>query len=204
VADGHNDRPETARCRPARGKTRSAPVKIIVTVLLASQCAGINCERVAKRTEKGISEKDRLMTYVFSPPIGGAIVASTIVLEAARGWRAARDAGHFVQPRLFQILLAHGCDVLAPVFDSLMALCESALGRRLRVGDGGTVSEDEHLLLELLDGSKHTRASLDCEDGIATALDCALCSTRFMMRLTLDQQRSLSVAPPLSAQPTAA
>jgi hypothetical protein len=139
------------------------------------------------------------MTYAFSPPIGGAIAASTIVLEAARGWRAARDAGHFAQPRLFQILLAHGCDVLAPVFDSLMALCESALGRRLRVGNGSTVSDDEHLLLDLLDGSKRTRACLDCEDGIATALDCALCSTRFMMRLTFDQPRIPSLALPLSA-----
>ena len=126
------------------------------------------------------------MTHASSPFAPGTVVASAIVLEAARCWRGARDAGHPAQPCLFVILRDHQCAMLAPVFDSLMALCESALGRRLCVGVSGTLSADEDLLLGLLDGSKRTRSCLDCAEGAASALDCAVCSTRIMMALALD------------------
>jgi hypothetical protein len=126
------------------------------------------------------------MTNAFSPPAGDAVAAPAIVLTAARCWRAPRDAGHPVQPSLFAALRDHDCAVLAPVFDSLMALCESALARRFCIGDGvDGVSEDEHLLLDLLHGTVRSRPCFDCSDGIARALDCALCSTRIRMALTL-------------------
>jgi hypothetical protein len=76
------------------------------------------------------------MSYAFSAPPGGVDAASAVVLAAARCWRAARDAGRTVQPCLFATLRAHGAEMLAPVFDSLMSLYESALGRRPRVGEG--------------------------------------------------------------------
>jgi hypothetical protein len=76
--------------------------------------------------------------------------------------------------------------MLAPVFDSLMSLYVSALGRRLRIGEGAVVSEDEHLLLNLLGGSQRACARLERNDGLAVTLRCALCSTRIMMRLALD------------------
>lgn len=126
------------------------------------------------------------MSHAFPPPVARAAAASAIVLDAARCWRGARDMGHPVQPCLFVILRDHHCAMLAPVFDSLMTLCESALGRRLRVGEAASLSEDEHLLLGLLDGSKRTRACLDCGEGAATALDCAVCSTRIMLALVFD------------------
>jgi len=126
------------------------------------------------------------MSYAFSASSGGADTVSAVVLDAARCWRAARDAGRTVQPCLFATLRAHGGEMLAPVFDSLMALYESALGRRLRVGEGAVVSEDEQLLLNLLGGSQQACTRPERSDGMVVALRCALCSTRIMMRLALD------------------
>lgn len=110
-----------------------------------------------------------------------------MVTVAARCWRAARDTGAPVQQRLHALLSPHDCGMLAPVFDSLMTLCEAALGRKIAVG-GAVLSDDENLLLGLLDGSKPRRACIDCADGPARALDCAICSTRIMMALTMGRR----------------
>lgn len=111
--------------------------------------------------------------------------ADELVTAAARCWRAAHDRGEPVQPRLHALLSRHDCGLLAPVFDSLMTLYEAALGRPVAVGGTAGLSEDEHLLLGLMDGSRPRRACLDCPQGAASALDCAICSTRIMMTLTM-------------------
>lgn len=87
--------------------------------------------------------------------------SAELVTAAARCWRRARDGGEPVQQSLHAMLEPHDCGVLAPVFDSLMALCEAALGRRIAVGGAG-LSGDERLLLGLLDGSRPRRACIDC------------------------------------------
>jgi len=107
-----------------------------------------------------------------------------LVVTVARCWRAARDLGApvQVQQRLHAMLAPLHCDMLAPVFDSLMTLCEATLGRKIAVG-GAALSEDERLLLGLLDGSESRRAGIDCATGAASALDCAVRSTRLMLGL---------------------
>ena len=124
------------------------------------------------------------MTRHFSPPPRDAAAPTAIVIDAARCWRQARDGGHPILPRLAHALAAHDCTMLAPVLDSLCLFYEAALGRPLTVGEAPTLSEDEHLLLGLLDGSR-PRTCLGCTDGTASTLDCALCSTRIMLALTL-------------------
>ena len=124
------------------------------------------------------------MTRHFTPPTRQETATAAILIDAARCWRQARDAGHPMQPCLAQALAAHDCTMLAPVFDSLCLFYETALGRPLAVGEALTLSDDEHLLLGLLDGSR-PRACLGCTDRAASALDCALCSTRIMLALTL-------------------
>lgn len=126
------------------------------------------------------------MTHMISRPAGGPLSAPALILDVARCWREARDKGEPVQPCLFAALRSYDCDILAPVFDSLMMLCETALGRTLRVGTHDAVSDDEALLLDLLDGARHARACFECADGLVTTLDCALCSTRIMLRLACD------------------
>lgn len=107
----------------------------------------------------------------------------TLVTAAVRCWRAARDRGEPVQQRLHAMLSRRECGMLAPVFDSLMTLCEAALGWPIRAGDAMAASGDERLLLGLLDGSMPRRACIECSEGVASALDCAICSTRIMIAL---------------------
>lgn len=113
---------------------------------------------------------------------------ASLVTAAVRRWCKARDGGEPVQQSLHAMLAPHDCGMLAPVFDSLMTLSEAALGRRIVVG-GAIPSDDEHLLLGLLDGSRQRRTCIDCARSAASALDCAICSTRIMMALTAAHAR---------------
>lgn len=112
-----------------------------------------------------------------------------LLLDATRCWRAARDSDRPVQPSLFQALLSRDCCILAPVFDSLLRLYESASGRRLVVGGDSGISDDEQLLLGLVGGWRTHRLSLACAAGVAAALECAVRSTRIMMEWTLPTAR---------------
>ena len=134
------------------------------------------------------------MNHVRISPTDKGISWTSLVLQSARIWRAARDASQPVQPSIFVILRRYGCGVLAPVFDSLMTLCEAALGRRLRVGGGRTMSDDEHLLLDLLETPSRVRTRVSCDDGPAAALGCALSSTRFMIALALDHRPAIGLS----------
>lgn len=125
------------------------------------------------------------MTRHFSPASREATAPAAILINAARCWREARDGGHSIQPCLSRTLAAHDCTMLAPVLDSLIRFYEAALDRSITVGAAMALSEDEHLLLGLLDGSR-PRACIACPEGAATALDCALCSTRIMMALAME------------------
>jgi hypothetical protein len=110
---------------------------------------------------------------------------ATLVVTAARCWRRARDKGDPGQPRLYALLAPLDLGLLAPVFDSLMTLCEAAFGRPLKVGGAPAVSFDENLLLRLIDGTQARRTCIRCDAGTASALDCAICSTRIMLRLAI-------------------
>ncbi|WP_062769556.1 hypothetical protein [Sphingopyxis terrae] len=112
-----------------------------------------------------------------------------ILIDAARCWREARDNGRSVQPCLSRTLDRHECAILAPVLDSLCLFYEAALGRPMAVGEALTLSDDEHLLLGLVNGSI-PRQCLNCPRRRAATLDCALCSARIMVALTLGQPAS--------------
>jgi hypothetical protein len=125
------------------------------------------------------------MLDAFGPTAAAAKDASCIVVDAARCWREARDCSHPTQPRLFARLVVHDCGILAPVLDSLMILCEAAMGRILCTGNGSGSSADERLLLDLLTTPElvHNWACAGRES--AAALGWALRSTNIMMRMTL-------------------
>lgn len=126
------------------------------------------------------------MTRPSLPPALEKTVVPTILIDAARCWRDARDRGRSVQPRLSRTLATHDCAMLSPVLDSLCLFYEAALGRPMTVGAGPDLSDDELLLLGLVDGSKPRRC-LHCPSHVGTTLDCALCSTRVMLSLTIGQ-----------------
>ncbi len=123
------------------------------------------------------------MTHHFSAPTDATAIP-VILIEAARCWRDARDRGQTVQPYLSRTLSEHDCSMLAPVLDSLCLFYEAALGRPLAIGAALSLSDDEHRLLGLLNGSMPPQC-LDCPKAMAAALDGALCSTRIMLALTV-------------------
>ena len=120
------------------------------------------------------------MTPDFSLPKSRMSALDGTLVDAARCWRAARDLGQPVQPTLFRLLRRSG-DMLAPVFDSLLTLYEAALGRPVVVGQTGRWSPDEHRLVGLFNGSRRLRSTLACAEDAASALECAISSTRVML-----------------------
>lgn len=128
------------------------------------------------------------MIHASHDGVGTAPVPAELLTEAARRWRTARDRGQSAQPSLHGLLAAQDCAILGPVFDSLMTLCEAALGRPLATGDSDERSGDEELLVGLLDGSRRRSSAIVCPEGTATALDCAICSTAIMIGLALGRR----------------
>lgn len=104
--------------------------------------------------------------------------AQDLLISAVRCWRRARDRGLPTQPSLAR---AQGGAMLAPALDSLCQLYQLALGRPYCVGRAAAFSADERRLVGLFDGSLPRHLCLDCSEGAATALDCALCSTRILL-----------------------
>jgi len=114
---------------------------------------------------------------------------SSLVWDAMRCWRTALDDGAGVQPRLYRALASYECEMLAPVFDSLMNICEWASERPIVVGRGRPPSADERLLLDLLIEPKLAEKRLPCANEVAHVLRCALHSMRIMLKLTLTKGR---------------
>jgi hypothetical protein len=71
--------------------------------------------------------------------------------------------------------------MLAPVLDSMMRFCEGALGRGLRIGDRNRLSDDERLLVGLLDGSRAWHVTSGRTDGMEIAFDRTIRSVRIMI-----------------------
>lgn len=109
--------------------------------------------------------------------------SAELVAAVARCWRSARDLGAPVQQRLHTMLAGRGQGMLAPVFDSLIALSEAALGRRIAVGEAAALSADEALLVGMLDGSRGCEVSDGCSAGAVSALASAVGSARVMLRM---------------------
>lgn len=130
------------------------------------------------------------MTCAFTPP-AATIVANSLILDAARSWRDARDSGNPVQPALYRALVGYGCGILAPVIDSVLGLYEACSGRRFRTAAPGyvSISGDEHRLLNLLRGSGDKDAAVvdaSARPGLAPTMRIALRSARIMLRLALE------------------
>ena len=124
------------------------------------------------------------MNYASGSLRGGSIAVFSLVVDAARCWREARDTGQSIPPPPFTVLAREGYGILAPVFDSLMHLYEFALRRPLQIGISHGLSEDEDMLLDLLSGSKCRRNCLPSRDSAGCLLDCAIESTRIMISLS--------------------
>lgn len=127
-------------------------------------------------------------------PIAGAVASPVLpeamVMQAARLWREARNAGDPVQPVLHALFASHGYDMLAATFDSVMTLCESRFDRSLCTGCPLAPSADERLLCRLLAFPEDLSRIAPCRNsgsgGIEAALGCALVSARIMAMAAME------------------
>jgi hypothetical protein len=116
------------------------------------------------------------MRFAFSP------VAVWTIIDSARNWRVARDAGDPVQPSLYRRLERFGAGLLAPVLDSVMTLFEAGFRRRFGAGsllDTG-FSRDENRLVALLEGTDATAFDL-FDSSLLGTMRIALHSARIML-----------------------
>ena len=116
------------------------------------------------------------MRFAFSPS------AVWTIIDSARNWRIARDAGDPVQPSLYRRLEKLGAGLLAPVLDSVMTLFEAGFRRRFRAGhpaDAG-FTRDEYHLLALLEGQQ-AELSERFDPNLASTMRVALRSARIML-----------------------
>ena len=142
------------------------------------------------------------MASTVSPPTVATLVTRSIVLDATRCWRDARDSRRPVQPALFQALAVHRCGLLTPAIDSLLQLFEKCTGRRFRTGARGQagLSGDEQQLLDLLAGPERGETVvLDtaASPRLARAMRTALRSARIMLRLALEPGDHIPSSPQL-------
>ena len=140
------------------------------------------------------------MSRHFPPPSTAAAAVPAILIDAVRCWRDARDSGQSAQPCLSRTLAAHDGVMLAPVLDSLCLFYEAALGRPMTVGQALALSDDEHLLLGLLDGTRPHNFPASPK-RLGAVLDCALCSTRIMLALTIGRPVARTRRPPMRQSP---
>jgi len=111
-------------------------------------------------------------------------VAGSMVVGAARVWRAAQNEQRSPQPALYHFLADKGGDMLAPVFDSVLGLYETCSRRAFDAGNmtDTQVTSDEYHLLELLTGQSAPETHADTDPNLLRSLHIALCSTRMMLR----------------------
>lgn len=127
-----------------------------------------------------------------------------LVLRAARLRDQARLRHRPLQVALSRFLAPANLAILAPVIDSLLQLFEAALGRPVIVGSRQVESEDEHLLLSLLAGTRGRTVCLACSPNAARDLHCAVRSARIMIDLAsadrsmIDRSSLTAVAAPRS------
>ena len=134
------------------------------------------------------------MRFALSP------AAIWSVIDGARCWRLARDAGDPVQPTLYKRLERWGAGLLAPVVDSLMTLFESGFRRRFRAGSLSEprFTHDEHYLLALLEDGGSTAIDR-FEPTMASTMRIALRSARIMLLSVTGDMAGIPAVPTSSS-----
>ncbi|NWK96906.1 hypothetical protein DM806_14775 [Sphingobium lactosutens] len=124
------------------------------------------------------------MTHPSSRIARHSPAALYLFLEAIRCRSAARRSGQPVLASLHARLGRHGWAQLLPAIDSLLGLTETMLGRQLRTGRGPALSEDENMMINLLQGRRIAPIAHACSDAVA----CAFCSAVRSVQILMDME----------------
>jgi hypothetical protein len=107
-----------------------------------------------------------------------------LILSAARCWRDAVDGGQPTMPALHALLGPTGHDMLGPVIDSVMHLCEVHFDRRLCAGCPLHPAYDGVLLCKLINDPALLDHFETCHSSaVRAAFFNALCAMKVMLAL---------------------
>ncbi|HUD95709.1 hypothetical protein [Sphingobium sp.] len=134
------------------------------------------------------------MTHPSSRIARHSPAALFLFVDAMRYWSAARRSGRPVLASLHARLGRHGWAQLLPAIDSLLGLTETMLGRRLRTGRVPALSEDENMLINLLQGRRTAPIIHACSDAVACAFCGAVRSVQILMDMELGRPKQKQAA----------
>lgn len=127
------------------------------------------------------------MTHIHSTIARQSPSALFLFLQAVRCWGQARRLHRPTLTHLHARMGQYGCGQLLPAVDSLLDLTVTLLGRPLRLSRSATLSDDENMLINLLQGRRTTPLVHHCSDGLLCAFCCALRSAQILMDMELGQ-----------------
>ncbi|MES2056385.1 MAG: hypothetical protein V4564_10630 [Pseudomonadota bacterium] len=135
--------------------------------------------------------------------VASAPSAVWTIIEGARSWRIARDAGEPVQESLYKRLETLGAGLLAPVLDSLMTLFEARFGRRFQAGGPSDVAftRDELHLLDMLEDDDAAPPAEPFQPNLAMMMRIALRSMRIMLLSVASEAASVVMPFPQPPRP---
>jgi hypothetical protein len=110
-----------------------------------------------------------------------------LFLKAMRCWTEAQRARKPALPELHARLGHLDFPQLLPAIDSLLTISQALLDRRLRTGSGTTLTRDENLLIDLLQGRPVSSLAHICSDAMACTFCSALRSVQILMDMEMGQ-----------------
>jgi hypothetical protein len=135
--------------------------------------------------------------------VASAPSAVWTIIEGARSWRIARDAGEPVQVSLYRRLESLGAGLLAPVLDSVMMLFEARFGRRFQAGGPSDTAftRDELHLLDMLEDDDAAPPADQFHPDLASMMRIALRSMRIMLLSVAGEAANVVMPFPPSPRP---
>lgn len=110
-----------------------------------------------------------------------------LFLEAVRCWGRARRLRRPTLNHLYARMGHYGCAQLLPAIDSLLDLSITLLGRPLHLGSSPNLTDDENMLINLLQGCRDAPFAHACSEGLLCTFCCALRSVQILMDMELGQ-----------------
>ena len=112
-----------------------------------------------------------------------------LFVEMARCWSKARRGRRPALTMLHSRVGHYGCGPLLPALDSMFALTTTLLGRPLRPGRSAGLSDDENMLINLLQGRRVAALGHQCSEALLCTFCCAVRSVQLLMDMELGREK---------------
>lgn len=134
------------------------------------------------------------MTTMHSAIARKSPSALFLFLGMVRCWSQARRTRRAALTQLHARFGQYGCGQLIPAIDSMLDLTSRMLDRPIRAGRGPALSDDENMLINLLQGRRVAMLDHRCSEALLCAFCCAVRSVQVLMDMELGQARARQAA----------